>query len=262
MVKKAYLNRAFTLAEVLITLAIIGVVAALTIPVLMKAYQEHEAVAKVKETYSLVAQAVGQWESELNCPGEFTKCVSAMEWNWGEVPTSPEDDKDHMLGWVNYLKVIKKRTTRWEGTVDWMDYDSYQMDGVTPTNTYQGVGKNYETHRTFQYILANGTILAISAFNFGPGGNTEFMWMDINGAKKPNRIGKDQFPIGFSRGWDGKWDITPYHAECNYWGTANGVCSYNCPDPCNPDDGHSPTAYVLKYNKLPDLEKMGYPASP
>jgi len=43
---RAYKN-AFTLAEVLITLGIIGVVAALTIPTLVNVYQEREMVLRV-----------------------------------------------------------------------------------------------------------------------------------------------------------------------------------------------------------------------
>ena len=48
---------AFTLAEVLITLAIIGVVAALTIPTLVQKYKERETVTRVKEFYSVFSQA-------------------------------------------------------------------------------------------------------------------------------------------------------------------------------------------------------------
>ena len=48
---------AFTLAEVLITLAIIGVVAALTIPTLIIKYQEKATVSKVLKTYYALKQA-------------------------------------------------------------------------------------------------------------------------------------------------------------------------------------------------------------
>ena len=48
---------AFTLAEVLITLAIIGVVAAITIPTLVQRYQERVTVTKLKKAYSLLNQA-------------------------------------------------------------------------------------------------------------------------------------------------------------------------------------------------------------
>ena len=47
---------AFTLAEVLITLGIIGVVAAVTMPTLIKKYQQHVTVNKVKKFYTNMNQ--------------------------------------------------------------------------------------------------------------------------------------------------------------------------------------------------------------
>ena len=51
---------AFTLAEVLITLTIIGVIAALTIPNLMQKWHDHADVQKVKEAYSILNNAIKQ----------------------------------------------------------------------------------------------------------------------------------------------------------------------------------------------------------
>ena len=48
----------FTLAEVLITLGIIGVVAAMTIPSLMTAYNKHLTETRLKKFYSLFNQAI------------------------------------------------------------------------------------------------------------------------------------------------------------------------------------------------------------
>ena len=48
---------AFTLAEVLITLGIIGVVAAMTIPTLISNYKERVTITKVKQTFSYLTQA-------------------------------------------------------------------------------------------------------------------------------------------------------------------------------------------------------------
>lgn len=48
----------FTLAEVLITLGIIGVVAALTMPVLVGNYQKKQTVTKLKRAFSVLSQAV------------------------------------------------------------------------------------------------------------------------------------------------------------------------------------------------------------
>ena len=48
---------AFTLAETLITLAIIGVVAALTIPSLVQRFQERQYVSQLKKTYAVLQNA-------------------------------------------------------------------------------------------------------------------------------------------------------------------------------------------------------------
>ena len=48
----------FTLAEVLITLGIIGVVAAITIPILMTNYKKHVIETELKEFYSIMNQAL------------------------------------------------------------------------------------------------------------------------------------------------------------------------------------------------------------
>lgn len=50
----------FTLAEVLITLGIIGVVAALTLPNLVAKYQEMVAVVRLKKAYSTLANAINK----------------------------------------------------------------------------------------------------------------------------------------------------------------------------------------------------------
>lgn len=51
------MKKGFTLAEVLITLGIIGIVAALTIPTLMNNIQDNEFKNKLKKEYSVLAQA-------------------------------------------------------------------------------------------------------------------------------------------------------------------------------------------------------------
>lgn len=51
------MKKAFTLAEVLITLGIIGIVAAMTLPVVIGNYQKKVTAAKVKKFYSMFNQA-------------------------------------------------------------------------------------------------------------------------------------------------------------------------------------------------------------
>lgn len=55
---KIHYSKGFTLAEVLITLGIIGVVAAMTLPALIQNYQKGVALNRLKQTFSQVATAV------------------------------------------------------------------------------------------------------------------------------------------------------------------------------------------------------------
>lgn len=52
------MNRGFTLSEVLITLGIIGVVAAMTLPQIVHNYKKQEVEAKLKKFYTTMSQAV------------------------------------------------------------------------------------------------------------------------------------------------------------------------------------------------------------
>lgn len=56
--KDLNMKKAFTLAEVLITLAIIGIVAALTIPTLVQNYKKNRVETSLKKFYSVMNQAV------------------------------------------------------------------------------------------------------------------------------------------------------------------------------------------------------------
>ncbi len=50
--------KGFTFAEVLITLGVIGIVAALTLPSVIQNYQKKVTVERLKKTYSTLAQAI------------------------------------------------------------------------------------------------------------------------------------------------------------------------------------------------------------
>ena len=54
---KSKLN-AFTLTEVLITLVIIGIVAAITVPTIIANYNEHDKISKIRKTYSTINNAL------------------------------------------------------------------------------------------------------------------------------------------------------------------------------------------------------------
>ncbi len=54
----------FTMAEVLITIGIIGLVAAMTLPTVVNKYQERVTVTKVTKFYSIMNQAILQATTE------------------------------------------------------------------------------------------------------------------------------------------------------------------------------------------------------
>ncbi len=87
---------AFTLAEVLITLAIIGVVAVLTVPTLVSNYKKKTIETKLVRIYSLMNQAISLSEIE-NGPKET--------WNF-------ESDNFWDTYFDNYIKSIKKEDVR------------------------------------------------------------------------------------------------------------------------------------------------------
>ena len=57
-------NKAFTLAEVLITLGIIGIVAAMTLPVLITSNKNKQLETGLKRSYSLIQQALEMYQAE------------------------------------------------------------------------------------------------------------------------------------------------------------------------------------------------------
>ena len=61
----------FTLAEVLITLGIIGVVAAMTIPTLVSKSQQRQHVIAWRKAYSSLAQAVRLMQADEATPEDF-----------------------------------------------------------------------------------------------------------------------------------------------------------------------------------------------
>lgn len=83
-------NKAFTLAEVLITLGIIGVVAAITIPNLISNYQKRVVETNLKETYSILQQAMKSAEADDIALDQYlgTTGMSNMK-NWFNTYLAP-----------------------------------------------------------------------------------------------------------------------------------------------------------------------------
>jgi len=101
---KNFKNKAaFTLAEVLITLGIIGVVAAITIPTMVSNYRKRVVTTKLQRVYSVMNQAIRMSTAENGSPESWETLGSSG------TTTATYDD---ILAWYkkylgNYLKVSK-----------------------------------------------------------------------------------------------------------------------------------------------------------
>jgi len=163
----------FTLAEVLITLGIIGVVAAITIPNMVANYQKKATVAKLKEDYAMFQQAFrlaraenGDYFDNSEYTASFDKTVATFE---------------HYL--KPYLKIAKVCIPKTD-TSCWTD--TVALDGLT--NGY--ASSRYSYNKSISVILLNGQTLYMWAS--GDGSHMQ-IWVNVNGLKNKAIIGKDVF---------------------------------------------------------------------
>ena len=168
----SFKKAAFTLAEVLITLGIIGVVAAMTMPSLIQNYQEKATVTKLKKCYSLVSQA---YVSILNDEG-------------GSDTLQAGDDLEMMEKFGKYLK-YQKTCGRNKGCFPNVTYKSVTGNGYSKWED--------DTTDRSRAILTDGTLIMFnkSALWRGNEGNYLYaqIYVDINGFKGPNQLGRDFF---------------------------------------------------------------------
>ena len=186
---------AFTLAEVLITLGIIGIVASLTLPSLIQNYTEKATVAKVKKNYAIISQA---YQMALNEEGAVD--------TWGlESYGGAGDETNILIHLKKYLNLSKYCGVEPLGC--WQT-PTYSMDGT--------VLANLDHHRTVsKAVLSDGTVIATSiGVHSSPWDDTS-IWatytIDVNGAKKPNMHGKDVFNFYFT-----KSRVLPYGTQIAY----------------------------------------------
>ena len=81
--KKRSTISGFTLAEVLITLGIIGVVAALTMPALITNYQKQQTINTLKKSYSILQQAIKLSELKNDDTQYWEYTLGAKEFGYG-----------------------------------------------------------------------------------------------------------------------------------------------------------------------------------
>jgi hypothetical protein len=89
---------------VLITLVVIGVIAAITVPTLMANYRKQEASAKLKKFYSTMQQVVTKAKADGNDWEEWADSASGTADSTGEIPISFL--KKYVLPYIIYQKIV------------------------------------------------------------------------------------------------------------------------------------------------------------
>lgn len=172
-------EKGFTLAEVLITLGIIGVVAAMTMPTLVNNSRNQECRAGLKTGYSLISNALTAMRAdELSTRSgdyasrEFTS-VFRDYFKLGSKGGNYQDCVDNTI----FITTENSQNNP-------SDYDSDYLTYDRKTNIYTKFLDDG------QFILANGMLVAIE--NKEP--PTIYISIDVNGKiKKPNIWGIDLF---------------------------------------------------------------------
>lgn len=177
---------AFTLAEVLITLGIIGVVASLTIPVVTKNIQDMEYKQAWKKEYSALNQA-------------FSRVLQDYG---GSVKGYPVDGSNFSRdAFSQYLKVVKKCNI---GSVEcWSNNDPTLATNDTKLLGGGNVFLSWGPLGSGVVLLDGAFILfrddspacdiSGSAWGMGTWQTCSQIWVDTNGKKSPNTVGKDIF---------------------------------------------------------------------
>ena len=179
-----YFNKkfAFTLSEVLITLVIIGVVAAITVPVLFANYQEKAIKSSLKKNYSALTQALTRYQAD-NSQRLMLSDIT--------------DDKQMKSILKEYMMVM---------------YDCDEMTGekaCLPTSKnglFSDVYKTYskksslpkDYYKDGQLVLQDGSLIMIYS-NITQIVPRLYILVDVNGfGKKPNIVGRDVFAFQLS----------------------------------------------------------------
>ena len=165
---------AFTLAEVLIILGIVGVVASLTIGSVVNNIQKKELQTQFLKTTSQLQQAVKSMEAN----GESIDPRSYKYWDKGLFYNT----------FANYIKHIK--TCKGNTNVQHPCYNKDKDVYYTPN----GNTLSYALLDDGQIVLPDGTLLLFENESRGTSSFKVYIFADLNGInKKPNKLGYDLF---------------------------------------------------------------------
>lgn len=172
---------AFTLAEVLITLGIIGVVASMTMPALITNVRGDRLQAQFKKLYSELNQSALKFYVDNGI--SFTEyTISTYQDSDGVL--APDDTSSQLEKFMKYFKGSKI----YSGNIF---NENYTLEGITTA---------FPCDRSSVYTDSAGRIFRTDDnpkygnYSYGPK-----ICVDINGKNKPNKWGVDRFVFVFTK---------------------------------------------------------------
>ena len=232
----------FTLAEVLITLSILGIVAAISIPNLVQRYQEKVIITSVKRAYSILDNALQQAIAVDGNP---------RTWDW---PSA--DTYDYTGARANYLIGEKLRpylnikkfcgsATGCMGDTSKTNTNHYNSFNNTEGEAYWA-GKDYKVHG--KAILSNGMVVSLNSNIQLLENNSPiigYIFVDINGEKGPNKYGVDSFLFPFNE-YGVQLKVSNNYGKVSY-------CDYN--NKTNASNGRSCLIWIMHKNNMDYLHR-------
>ncbi len=162
------MKKGFTLAEVLITLGIIGVVAAATIPSLITAYQKRATESQLKKAYSTLVNALRMSEND-------------PDFNY-----TPPDTYEYALGTHDKYGIFKSYFAPYMQGVTVLTSNNRNWRGKTPAGADASLVANFGDGC---HCINDGTCFRM----VNHGTNYFYILVDLNGPSRPNIVGRDIF---------------------------------------------------------------------
>lgn len=164
------MKKAFTVSELLVTMAIIGVIAMLVLPSFLKDYHKRIYTTKFKKTYEVLFSAMEQ------------ACIDNNVSYFNQTPYAKPNDSDKQAEFINkYFKVAENAKTEGDSP--------FAPVYKTINSEADAEGEALDLSAGASARLKGGEVLAIMCET-----TTEcIVTVDINSAEGPNTGGRDLF---------------------------------------------------------------------
>ncbi|MFR1673293.1 MAG: type II secretion system protein [Candidatus Gastranaerophilaceae bacterium] len=189
---------AFTMAEVLITLGIIGIVAAMTLPTLIVKYKENAWTVSFLRVYSILENAYQLAISEY---GDVR--------SWSGIGVVVENEKINIADYRDKYFILNAFKPNLPIS---QIYDLENSKNCMPNKSYFLNGK--QNNMNLSYYVPTVELKSGECIAFGAAYPSlhSFFFVDTNGKNLPNTLGKDQFIFKFAVrriapfGWSDKYE--------------------------------------------------------